>query len=1414
MKRKNSVVLLSILLFSMLAFALPIKATVTTQDEKPTFPWEMNSGVGRPYQDITGFQATMINATHLQINVTLDEGPPKADGEKHLKIYVVMDTDHIPENTTGTNTGNTWFPDSINARYAYPDPADGPGNCPWAYDYSLNLYRWTTAVQNVEIEDDKGALVTTPMVTNSSDGRTVMTVLNITDIGSPDNVTFGVVTGEGWGAVSGEPNMPPYPASAHIFRDTIGNASFDLWNGTWGQWLQVEPAIWNFTLNSGNSASVSDPVGDFCVLPFNDITQVATWQTEEYVFINATLANVWAGRDYTAKKDYWCQEKWYMWTGRWLMSIGVDTDHQADSGQKFLAGFGAYIEDATHCYLPSKEHDTRDVQIHPDNNSAYWERCIVVDFPTGKAAGTPVHLYDTEMNDLGTGGIVVTDTYNTVTKSGIVTVKIPKFSLGLTGSTPLTLTIVSGQAWMYLIEDVVGYYDSTTDYAYDAEHPQGYYKVHTTIPQTEEITLPPPKPGQRIPTPPRAMGRPYQNITEVAASLDATNLKVNVTLDGAPPKQDNETHVNMYVAIDNDQKTDDDEKWLFPDEIDVVYTTPAYYWEYCLALYNWTGATQHVDLINETFGRTNALAQGVTVTNTTDGKTVMITVPISAIDSPSTVTLGVVTTEGVDNRTAGKIKDTVGDGYAYAWASQVVEIQPAIIGLSTGGSQSATDTKKGFLGKSYWDITDVTVGATDYVMMVNLTFLNVSTLAWSMGQWRLAIGIDSDHVAGSGQDWMAFRGYCDARIDDSISTAYWERCVVIDSPVDIHLYDKDFNDYGASGIWAELNETLNKMIVYIPTWNLPVSDDRSFKLTIISGMDSGNTVYDTIDTPPSYTYYFDPTVNTQGFYNLTNSIATGIVAPSIPYPNASFNNATGRPYQDIREVSADYTAPTLNVNVTLNEASLKGDNEEHVNIYVALDTADGGQSYFPDSIDARYDVTKPEYFWEYCLALYAWTGATQHGNLYDKTWVSVDAFSNSICNATVTNSTNGKTVMITMDLTIMDTPSNVTIGVVTSEDGSKIKDTVGNGTAILLGGQWIQVEPAIVDLSSPASVTDPKRDFCGKSFWDITDVVVNVDLDDITIETTFLNVTGIDSDDWLHWYLSIEIDTDHVPGSGLYFSYGPGPGSDSTYPNMSTSCWEVDAVIHSDEDIHLWNITKKIVGWQTSLAQDAGKGGIRVSLNKAKNKVTVAIPRVNVTKAHDWTDYYFTITVVSGTHAGNIVYDVYGNYTYAHNPKVSEYSYHGGYHLTTDPSLNRTLPYKALISMLNGKLNITTTNIDLDHWFSGLDADVNVTWLTYTFEQQTTWNIWTGNLPHRETRNENKTHPLTYEFDTPVEVVELVLVRGGEEFILARFTVSRPVLITRLGELDYLWTVPGADRSTIMKEYVAIDGQWPYAPAR
>ncbi len=99
---------------------------------------------------------------------------------------------------------------------------------------------------------------------------------------------------------------------------------------------------------------------------------------------------------------------------------------------------------------------------------------------------------------------------------------------------------------------------------------------------------------------------------------------------------------------------------------------------------------------------------------------------------------------------------------------------------------------------------------------------------------------------------------------------------------------------------------------------------------------------------------------------------------------------------------------------------------------------------------------------------------------------------------------------------------------------------------------------------------------------------------------------------------------------------------------------------------------------------------------------------------------------------------------------------------------------------------------------------------SYSGTYQAETSIWNGTTPTQVEISTQVQHPL----NLPIENATLGLTDNAGNVLstIAAFIMCRSHLMGRLGELDYLWTVPDEDRSVIMKEYVAIDGQWPYAP--
>ncbi len=154
------------------------------------------------------------------------------------------------------------------------------------------------------------------------------------------------------------------------------------------------------------------------------------------------------------------------------------------------------------------------------------------------------------------------------------------------------------------------------------------------------------------------------------------------------------------------------------------------------------------------------------------------------------------------------------------------------------------------------------------------------------------------------------------------------------------------------------------------------------------------------------------------------------------------------------------------------------------------------------------------------------------------------------------------------------------------------------------------------------------------------------------------------------------------------------------------------------------------------------------------------------------------------------------------------------YYMEEEAYDNKEFAWNIIVWLMMGN---ATFNL-LDAWNVTLTADlalyeganIEVMFYDYAGAYQARKTLWTGTPGHVTIPPTNISHPL----GLPIEMITLVITNstGGILLKVTGFVVHRSDLIGRLGELDYLWTVPGSDRSAIMKEYVAIDGQWPYAP--
>ena len=154
------------------------------------------------------------------------------------------------------------------------------------------------------------------------------------------------------------------------------------------------------------------------------------------------------------------------------------------------------------------------------------------------------------------------------------------------------------------------------------------------------------------------------------------------------------------------------------------------------------------------------------------------------------------------------------------------------------------------------------------------------------------------------------------------------------------------------------------------------------------------------------------------------------------------------------------------------------------------------------------------------------------------------------------------------------------------------------------------------------------------------------------------------------------------------------------------------------------------------------------------------------------------------------------------------------YYMEEEDYDNKEFAWNIIVWLMMGNATFTL----LDAWNVTLTADltlykganIEVMFYDYSGTYQARKTIWTGTPGHVTIPATNISHPS----GLPIEIVTLVITNstGGILMKVTGFVVHRSDLMGRLGELDYLWTVPGADRTAIMKEYVVIDGQWPYAP--
>ena len=126
---------------------------------------------------------------------------------------------------------------------------------------------------------------------------------------------------------------------------------------------------------------------------------------------------------------------------------------------------------------------------------------------------------------------------------------------------------------------------------------------------------------------------------------------------------------------------------------------------------------------------------------------------------------------------------------------------------------------------------------------------------------------------------------------------------------------------------------------------------------------------------------------------------------------------------------------------------------------------------------------------------------------------------------------------MTLPLADIGNPENVTLGVVTSEDNGRCKDTIGIGTVGMADwGQWVEVSAAITNLpttagsSTVSSDMKPKGVGLGKAFYDFTEAAYGLNSTHLMVVGVFDDVTGLDNS-WVwpaNWRMSIAIDIDPV----------------------------------------------------------------------------------------------------------------------------------------------------------------------------------------------------------------------------------------------------------------------------------------------
>jgi len=297
-----------------------------------------------------------------------------------------------------------------------------------------------------------------------------------------------------------------------------------------------------------------------------------------------------------------------------------------------------------------------------------------------------------------------------------------------------------------------------------------------------------------------------------------------------------------------------------------------------------------------------------------------------------------------------------------------------------------------------------------------------------------------------------------------------------------------------------------------------------------------------------------------------------------------------------------------------------------------------------------------------------------------------------------------------------------------------------------------------------------------------------------------------------HQRAVILIDQDRVYGSG----------NTSAYPNVNIDpacAWEYEVIIGPG-------------GWNTIDTKAFAKDGSSVHItnkgNTAYNVIEASVPISFIGNPRNQT-WRFMVLICSyeGTGPFGGFRDVTssgGEWVFGggtdtdYDPLVLDLAFTSGAEQDLQlNSYNVTLGHYATISSYQDITFPQETEFNLTTLYEAY-MNVNVSlqegsklvakFCGYDYSYQGNSTVWNGTTPDYVLLSVNVSHPVGY----PIEIVELVLTDddGKVMSVVATFVVCRTHLWDRTGQLDSLWGRPGADRSAIMKEYVAIDGQWPY----